>query len=99
MQAQETFPLRSYNQGQSDSISLPAFDPAEETQMLSRDQSLSARYARAEMYTAPKLAASTPGVSVEGYWLTSTKYFFISERIHPTFRRIVSIPCIADPEA
>lgn len=67
--------------------------------MLSRDQSLSARYARAEMYTAPKLAASTPGVSVEGYWLTSTKYFFISERIHPTFRRIVSIPCIADPEA
>lgn len=64
--------------------------------MIYRLQSLSARYNRAQTYTPPKLAATTPGVSIEGYWISNSKYFFLSERIHRKLGRIIWVPCIAD---
>jgi dipeptidyl-peptidase 4 len=57
---------------------------------------LSERYRRAAGLSAPKAAAATPGISVEGYWLDDESYFFLSEKFAPSIGRIVEIPSIAD---
>jgi dipeptidyl-peptidase 4 len=58
--------------------------------------SLLQRYQRAASFTAPKLAAQTCGLAVEGYWLDAQRYFFLAERFEATIGRIVEIPSIVN---
>jgi dipeptidyl-peptidase-4 len=59
-------------------------------------KSMFERYERAVRLTAPKLAAETPGISVEGYWLDESQFYFLAEKIMPSIGRLVSIPSIAN---
>lgn len=62
-------------------------------------ESLAERYSRAVRLTAPKLAAATPGIAVEGYWLDDNRYYFLAERFEPALGRIVATPSIVDAES
>jgi dienelactone hydrolase len=66
--------------------------------MTSRSQSMERLYERAARLTAPKMASETPGLTVEGYWLNSSEYFFQHEKFDPSLGRIVNVPSIADAE-
>lgn len=57
------------------------------------------RYRRAARRAAPKLAVTTAGTSVEGYWIDPHRYFFLAERYEPTIGRVVSVPSIANCKA
>jgi dipeptidyl-peptidase-4 len=59
---------------------------------------MSQRYARAVGLTAPKIAVSTSGNSVEGYWLDERHFFFLAERIEPSLGRMLAHPSIANCE-
>jgi dipeptidyl-peptidase 4 len=54
------------------------------------------RYARALRRTAPKIAASTPGAIVEGYWLDDQRYYFAADRFEPALGRLMAVPSIAN---
>ena len=69
---------------------IPAFDSDER-----RSSEMAARYARAAALTAPKLAATIPGIAVDGYWLDKTTFFFLAERMDPRLGRIMSYPTLA----
>jgi dipeptidyl-peptidase-4 len=56
------------------------------------------RYARAVHLTAPKIAAESLGAAVEGYWLDSSHFYFLAERIEPSLDRILSVPSLVDCE-
>jgi len=56
------------------------------------------RYQRAARLTAPKIAAETAGVAVDGYWLSATQYYFLSEKFDATLGRLIATPSIADAE-
>jgi dipeptidyl-peptidase-4 len=60
--------------------------------------SMSKRYSQAVRLTAPKVAAHTPGIAVEGYWLDRRRFFFLADRIEPSLGRMLAIPSIADCE-
>jgi len=57
---------------------------------------LRCRYSRAASLTAPKVAATLPGLGTEGYWIDAQHYFFLAERYDAELNRIVSIPSIAN---
>ena len=57
------------------------------------------RYTRALRLTGPKFAAETPGITVHGYWLDESHFYFQSERWNPSLGRIVSVPSIAACES
>jgi dienelactone hydrolase len=57
------------------------------------------RYERALQRTAPKAAAQTPGLSLEGYWLDNRLFYFLAEKIDPSSGQIVAVPSIADCES
>jgi fermentation-respiration switch protein FrsA (DUF1100 family) len=57
------------------------------------------RYLRAALMTEPKIAANTPGTSVEGYWVDSSSFFFLAERMESALGRIMAIPSIANADA
>jgi dipeptidyl aminopeptidase/acylaminoacyl peptidase len=54
-----------------------------------------ARYSRAAGWAPPKIAATTPGVAVEGYWLDERSFFFLAERFDTGLGRILTTPSIA----
>src|SRR5690242_5771302 len=56
------------------------------------------RYSRATDLTAPRIAATTPCLAVEGYWIDSARFFFLAEKIDSSTSRIMTIPSIADCE-
>src|SRR5688572_16588371 len=56
------------------------------------------RYSRAVQWTAPQIAARTPGLGLEGYWLDARLSYFLAERLEPSLDRVLAIPCIADRE-
>lgn len=62
------------------------------------ESAMGLRYARALQRSAPKFAAETPGLAVEGYWLDERRFFFTSERVEPALGQLVATPCIADAE-
>jgi dienelactone hydrolase len=53
------------------------------------------RYSEASELTAPRVAARTPGIVVEGYWLDSNRFYFLAERYDPSLGRILATPSIA----
>jgi dipeptidyl aminopeptidase/acylaminoacyl peptidase len=53
------------------------------------------RYARAARLTAPKVAAETPGLSCEGYWIDDERFFFLAERFDRSAGRLLATPAIA----
>lgn len=54
------------------------------------------RYCRASRLTAPRVAAATAGMWVEGYWIDESRYFFLDEKFEPSLKRIVGVPSIAN---
>jgi dipeptidyl aminopeptidase/acylaminoacyl peptidase len=61
--------------------------------------STSQRYSRAARLTAPKVAAQTPGLAVEGYWLDENLYYFLAKCMEPSVGCMVSVPSVADCKA
>ena len=57
------------------------------------------RYSRAVRRTAPRVAATRPGVAAEGYWLDEDRFYFLAERFDPALGRLVEVPSIAHAQA
>src|SRR5688500_13954689 len=57
------------------------------------------RYTRAVQWTAPKVAARTAGINLDGYWLDSDSYYFLAESFEPALGQVVTTPSIAHCES
>jgi dipeptidyl-peptidase 4 len=57
------------------------------------------RYGRAAEWTAPRISARNPGLTVEGYWLNETSFFFLAERLDPSSGLLLSTPSLADAQS
>ena len=53
------------------------------------------RYSRALAQTAPRVSTERRGLVVEGYWIDTFRYFFLSETSHPQLG-IVNTPSLVD---
>ena len=54
------------------------------------------RYRRAALWTPPRLAARTPAIAVDGYWVDANLFYFLSEQVEPALGRVVGIPSVLD---
>ena len=61
--------------------------------------SLLQRYRHAVELTGPRVAATTPGIAVDGYWLDDNRFYFLAEELEPSTGRVVVVPSIADCKA
>ena len=57
---------------------------------------LSQRYSRAARLTGPKVVAATPGLSFEGYWIDSDRYFFLGEQFNRSIGTVLPVPSLVD---
>lgn len=64
---------------------------------MSGSQSIAQRYANATGKLEPKIAAVTPNLGVDGYWLDDDSFFFVSEAFDKVTQRVLRTPSIFDP--
>ena len=57
---------------------------------------ISRRYARALPLTAPKVAARTPCMAVDGYWIQDGRYYFRAEAFDSKLDRLLATPSLFD---
>jgi dipeptidyl-peptidase-4 len=57
------------------------------------------RYSRAVRMTAPKVAATTPGLNLEGYWIGSSRYFLLEQAFDESLGHVIETPAIFECES